>query len=76
MNNLVEHQGYQAELCVDVEENIIYGRVINIERDVISFHADTVENAKTEFVEMIDEYLAECTEEGITPDTPKVMTAA
>ncbi len=74
MKNLIEHKGYQAELYVDVEENIIYGRVINIERDVISFHAETVENTKAEFVETINEYLAECVAEGVAPDVPKVMT--
>ena len=76
MKNLFEYQGYQAELCVDAEENIIYGRVTNIERDVISFHADTVENAKAEFIEMIDEYLVECAADGVVPDAPKVMTPA
>ena len=76
MKNLIEYQGYQAELGVDVEGNIIYGRVINIERDVISFHADTIEAAKAEFIETIDEYLTECADEGMTPDKPKVMTLA
>ncbi len=37
MKHLMEHKGYQAELCVDAEETIMYGRVINIERDVLSF---------------------------------------
>lgn len=73
MKNLIEHKGYQAELFVDAEENIICGRVINIERDVISFHAETVEATKVEFVEMIDEYLTECAEEGIAPDRPKTV---
>ncbi len=76
MKNLIEYQGYQAHLGVDVEENIIYGQVINIERDVISFHADTIENAKAEFIGTIDEYLAECAADNVLPDAPKVMTAA
>jgi predicted HicB family RNase H-like nuclease len=76
MKNLIEYKGYQAELCVDVEDNLIYGRVVNLDRDVISFHAETIENAKTEFTEMIDEYLADCAAEGVLPDVPKVMTVA
>lgn len=76
MNNVVEYQGYRAELSVDVEEGIIYGRVVNIERDVISFHAETVEAAKAEFVQTIDEYLLECADDGVRPDVPKVSVPA
>lgn len=73
MKNLIEHKGYQAELFVDAEEDIIYGRVVNIERDIISFHAETIEQVKAEFVETIDEYLEECAEDDVSPDVPKVM---
>lgn len=75
MKNLIEYKRYQAELFVDASESIIYGRVINIERDIISFHADTIEQAKAEFVEMIDEYLEECAEDNVLPDQPKIMAA-
>ena len=76
MKNLIEYKGYAAKLSVDVDENIIFGRVLNIERDVISFHAETVEAAKNEFIETIDEYLEECEADGVTPDVPRSMTVA
>ena len=76
MNNVLEHKGYKAELCVDVEESIIFGRVMNLERDIISFHADTVEAAKAEFIQTIDEYLSECADDGVRPDMPKVSIPA
>lgn len=51
MKNLIEHKGYQAELCVDAEENIMHGRVINIERDVLSFFRGGLAQAgKREFL--------------------------
>ena len=68
MKNLIEYRGYRAKFGVDIKENIIYGQVINIDRDVISFHADTIEAAKAEFIETVNEYLAECVTDDVFPD--------
>lgn len=57
----IEYKGYYAVIEVDVEENILFGRVIDIE-DVITFKARTVEQAKIEFVNSVEDYLEFCKE--------------
>ena len=46
LNSIIEYKGYSAELTLDVEDDIIVGRVINT-ADTISFHGKTVEEATT-----------------------------
>ncbi|MGB3300395.1 MAG: hypothetical protein WBA76_19200 [Phormidesmis sp.] len=74
--SVVSHKGYQAQLVVDVEDNVIYGRVIGLERDQISFHAESVNGAKAEFEATIDEYLRDCAADGVEAETPKVLVDA
>lgn len=68
-HNIIEYKNYLAELVLDTEDDIIVGRVINT-ADVISFHGNTVEEAKTAFHDVIDTYLAACKEEKIEPSQP------
>ncbi len=75
-NSVASYKGYQAQLAVDVEDNVIYGRVIGLERDQISFHAGSVNEAKREFENTIDEYLRECAADGVEAETPKVLVDA
>ena len=48
---------------------MFHGRVINV-RDVISFHGESVDELKTAFIEAVDDYLADCAEQGQDPDKP------
>ena len=70
-NDVASYKGYQAQLIVDIEDNIIYGRVLGLERDQISFHAESVAEAKAEFESTINEYLKECAADGVEAETPK-----
>lgn len=65
LNSIIEHKGYLAELTLDIEDDIIVGRV-----DTISFHGKTVEEAKLAFQDVLDTYLAVCQEENIEPSLP------
>lgn len=69
LNSIVEYKGYLAELALDVEDGIIVGRVINT-ADIISFHGETVEEAKLAFHDVLDSYLSACKEENIEPSLP------
>lgn len=69
MNNVIEYKGYLAELILDTQDNIIVGRVINT-ADIISFHGNTIEEAKAVFRDVLDTYLITCEEEHIEPSTP------
>lgn len=69
MSNTIEYKNYIAELALDTQDNIIVGRVINT-ADTISFHGETVEEAKVAFHDVLDTYLATCKEEKIEPSLP------
>ena len=69
LNNIIEYKGYLAEMNLDIEDDIIVGRVINT-ADIISFHGKTVEEAKLAFHDVLDSYLSACQEEDIEPSLP------
>jgi len=82
----LEYRGYTARVTFDARDDVFVGRVLGV-RDIISFHADTVADLHKEFQISIDDYLAYCKEEGISPDrqvsgrmmlrvTPQVHAAA
>lgn len=63
------YKGYSANLEVDVEAGIIFGRVLDI-NDVVTFKGKTVEEARQEFQKSVDDYLAFCEDLGEEPDKP------
>ncbi|MEM9925637.1 MAG: type II toxin-antitoxin system HicB family antitoxin [Cyanobacteria bacterium P01_D01_bin.50] len=66
---MMTYKGYSANLEVDVEAGIIFGRVLDI-NDVITFKGKTVEEARQEFQKSVDDYLAFCEDLGEEPDKP------
>lgn len=54
-----EYRGYYGYIEVDVENNLLFGRVVDIV-DVITFKAETVKQIKIEFAKSIDDYLDFC----------------
>lgn len=69
MRNTIEYKNYIAELLLDTQDNIIVGQVINT-ADNITFHGETIEEAKVAFHDVLDTYLAACKEENIEPTVP------
>jgi predicted HicB family RNase H-like nuclease len=66
---MMTYKGYTANLEVDVEAGIIFGRVLDI-NDVVTFKGKTVEEARQEFYKSVDDYLAFCEDLGEEPDKP------
>ena len=67
--NTISHKGYTARVEYDERDNILVGRLLGI-RSIISFHADTVATLRVEFEKAVEDYLAECKEEGVKPEKP------
>jgi predicted HicB family RNase H-like nuclease len=65
----IAYKGYLAELSLDLDDNLIVGRVINT-ADIISFHGKTLEEAKQSFHDVLDLYLETAQKEGIEPSKP------
>ena len=73
--NTMTYKGYTARVEFDERDDIFVGRILGV-RDIISFHADSVPQLRAEFAAAVEDYLADCAEQGITPEKPasgKVM---
>ncbi|MEN4824904.1 type II toxin-antitoxin system HicB family antitoxin [Pseudomonas sp. P39-UII1] len=71
----MRYRGYAARIEYDERDDIFVGRVLGM-RDIISFHASSVPELHEAFSEALEDYLADCAEQGITPEKPasgKVM---
>ena len=67
--NTMSCKGYTARIEYDERDNIFVGRILGI-RSIISFHGETVSQLHREFEKAIKDYLAECKEEGVSPEKP------
>ena len=67
--NTMSHKSYTARVDYDERDNLFVGRILGI-RSIISFHGETVSELRAEFEHAINDYLAECEEEGLQPEKP------
>lgn len=67
--NTMTHQGYTARIEYDERDNIFVGRVLGL-RAMISFHGETVKELHDAFVGAVEDFLADCKEQGIKPEKP------
>ena len=56
MGNIITYKGFQAEIQYSIEDNCLYGKVINIE-DCICFEIENTKEVMKVFEEVIDDYL-------------------
>lgn len=69
MATLLKYKDYSGVLEADLEANILFGRVIDI-NDVITFQRETVEEARQAFQDSVEDYLEFCAELGRDPEKP------
>ena len=69
-SNVMEYRGFIALIQFSAEDDEFYGRVLDIDRHIISFGGKTVRELKKHFKESVDGYLEFCKEEGIEPKKP------
>jgi predicted HicB family RNase H-like nuclease len=67
--NTMTHKGYTARIEFDERDNIFVGRVLGL-RAMISFHGETVAELHEAFAGAIEDFLADCKEEGGKPEKP------
>lgn len=67
--NTMSHKGYAARVEYDERDNIFVGRVLGI-RTIISFHGKTVDQLRKEFRSAVEDYVAECKDQGVSPEKP------
>ncbi len=69
MKNTMTYCGYTTSLEFDPDDNILVGRVLDID-DIISFHGESVAAFAAAFHEAVDDYVAACEKRGQTPEKP------
>ena len=67
--NSMNYKSYTARIEFDERDSILVGRVLGL-RTMISFHGETVPELRAAFEAAIDEFLADCKEQGIRPEKP------
>ncbi len=68
---LKPHKGYHGVVNrIDLDENLIAGRVAGLTRDMVTFYASTPIDLQREFEASLDAYLESCAEDGVSPEKP------
>jgi len=66
MNNL-EYKGYYGSIEYSKEDKCLYGKVLGMTKDSITYEGNTVEELENDFINAIESYLEGCEEMGIKP---------
>ena len=66
MTTAMTYKGYTARIEFDDDDGIFFGRIAGI-RDVIGFHADTVQDLRAAFHEAVEDYIETCAKIGKEP---------
>ena len=67
--NTMTYRGYTARIEFDERDSIFVGRALGL-RSIISFHGQTVKELRDQFATAIDDYVADCQEQGVSPEKP------
>ena len=68
-DNILEYDGYQAEITLNIKESYIIGTVLHID-DKIVFEVDDIKNAEQIFRDTINDYKEMCKEINQEPCRP------
>jgi len=66
MGNL-KYKGYIGSIDYSEEDNVLFGEVLGMSKDAITYEGNTIDELKADFESGIDSYLANCARLGVTP---------
>jgi len=66
MSNL-EYKGYYGSIEYSKEDKCLYGNVLGMTKDSITYEGNTVEELENDFRDAVESYLEGCKEIGIKP---------
>ena len=64
--SVLNYKGYAARVEFDADDRLFVGHVAGV-RDVVGFHATSVDALEAAFREAVDDYVATCAKIGKTP---------
>ena len=65
----LSYRGYVGSIEVSLEDDTLFGKLLHI-RDLVSYEAKTPGELEAEFRSAVDDYLADCLDDGVEPDKP------
>ena len=69
MGNL-RYKGYTGSVEYSEEYNCLFGKVLGLRKDAISYEGYSIKSLKKDFQDAIDFYLQSCKERGVAPAKP------
>ena len=68
--SLLNYKGYTGSVEFSQEDNCLYGKVLGMKKDCISYEGETVSELLSDFERAVDEYLSSCKPRGVKPAKP------
>jgi len=65
MNNTLNYNGFTAKVEFSADDNAFFGRILGVD-EIVTFHAETVEELKSSMKESVDFYIEVCERKGKT----------
>lgn len=66
MGNL-KYKGYIGSVDYSEEDNILFGKVLGMSKDAITYEGATIDELKADFKAGVDHYLETCKANGVEP---------
>lgn len=66
----LHYKGYTGSVEYSEEDNCLWGEVLGMSRDCITYEGKDVDELRKNFEEAVDDYIASCKERGIEPRKP------
>ena len=66
---MFDYKGYQGSIEVDVESNLLHGKILFV-TDLVTYEAKDVAELRREFEAAVDDYLTTCKQLGRDPQQP------
>ena len=69
MSSLLSYKNYNGTVEYSKEERCLYGKVVGI-KSLLSYEGSSVKELEEAFQTVIDEYITDCEERNVLPETP------
>lgn len=66
----LEYKGYKGSVEYSKEDNLLFGKVLGMSKDLIAYKGNTVNELQEDFEAGIDSYLEGCIADGVEPRKP------
>lgn len=63
----LKYKGYTGSVEYSEEDNLLFGKVLGLRKDCITYEGETIGELKSDFEGAIDDYFASCKDRGVEP---------